>query len=75
VSGTVDRETRHNGVRKARSMALICLCFLGGAVAGAVAAPRLHNFSFWLVEPVLLTVLVMSWWQYRTSADDIRSKT
>jgi uncharacterized membrane protein YoaK (UPF0700 family) len=48
---------RTESLTKARDLGLICLCFLIGAVTGAIAAPRLHNHAFWLPEPLLLLVL------------------
>jgi uncharacterized membrane protein YoaK (UPF0700 family) len=69
VAGKAEPETRQNGIRKARSLGLICLCFLAGAVVGAIAAPRLHSCAFWLVEPLLLTVLAMLWFCSRKSRD------
>jgi uncharacterized membrane protein YoaK (UPF0700 family) len=57
VRGTLKDDERAAARDKARSMGVICACFLAGAVAGAVAAPRLNNRSFWLAEPLLLVVL------------------
>jgi len=51
---------RENGLSKARALGLICLCFLGGAVLGAWAAPRFGNHSLWLAEPLLLAVALHS---------------
>jgi uncharacterized membrane protein YoaK (UPF0700 family) len=45
-------------ILKARYIGLVCLCFLAGAVAGALAQPRLHNYTFWLPEPMLALVLL-----------------
>jgi uncharacterized membrane protein YoaK (UPF0700 family) len=50
-------EKRRSAALKARDLGLICLAFLGGAVAGAGAAPQLHNRSFWLPEPLLAIIL------------------
>jgi uncharacterized membrane protein YoaK (UPF0700 family) len=69
VAGKVHPETHRKGLKKARDLGLICLCFLAGAVVGAMAATRLHNHAFWLVEPLLLAVLVMLWLGSRRSCD------
>jgi uncharacterized membrane protein YoaK (UPF0700 family) len=50
------RELRNKGRAEARDLGLISLCFLAGAVLGAWAAPRFHNHSLWLAEPLLLIV-------------------
>lgn len=49
-------DLRNKGRAEARDLGLISLCFLAGAVLGACAAPRLHNHSLWLAEPLLLIV-------------------
>lgn len=49
---------RCRGSLKARDIGLICLAFLAGAVAGALAAPRLDKTSFWIAEPLLAVILV-----------------
>jgi uncharacterized membrane protein YoaK (UPF0700 family) len=48
-------EIREKGHAQALYLGLICLCFFVGAVIGAWAAPRLANYSLWLVEPLLIT--------------------
>jgi uncharacterized membrane protein YoaK (UPF0700 family) len=53
-------ETREQGISQARALGLICLCFLGGAILGAWAAPRFANHSLWLAEPFLIAVAVLS---------------
>jgi uncharacterized membrane protein YoaK (UPF0700 family) len=53
-------ETREQGFSRARALGLICLCFLGGAILGAWAAPRFANHSLWLAEPLLIAVAVVS---------------
>jgi uncharacterized membrane protein YoaK (UPF0700 family) len=53
-------ETREMGRSKAHALGLICLCFLGGAVLGAWAAPRFANHSLWLAEPLLIAIAVLS---------------
>jgi uncharacterized membrane protein YoaK (UPF0700 family) len=53
---TASPETRKKGYGEARDLGLICLCFLTGAVLGAWAAPRFHNYSLWFAEPLLLAV-------------------
>ena len=52
---------RRKAFAKARDLGLISLCFLGGAIVGGVAAPRLHDYAFWLPEPLLLIVLLSLW--------------
>jgi uncharacterized membrane protein YoaK (UPF0700 family) len=59
AAGKQFAERRAKGWTKARNLGLICVCFLAGAVAGAVTAPRLRNHSFWLAEPLLLVVLAL----------------
>jgi uncharacterized membrane protein YoaK (UPF0700 family) len=49
-------EDREKGRAKAINLALVCLCFLAGAIIGAWAAPRLGNHALWLPEPLLLGV-------------------
>jgi uncharacterized membrane protein YoaK (UPF0700 family) len=53
-------ETRSEGLRKARELGLIVLCFMGGAVVGAVLAPRLHNHTLWFIDLPLLSVLLLA---------------
>jgi uncharacterized membrane protein YoaK (UPF0700 family) len=53
-------ETHEKGRSQARSLGLICLCFLAGATLGAWAAPRFGNYSLWLAEPLLLAVTVLT---------------
>ena len=63
-------ELREQGLSQARALGLISLCFLAGAIAGAWAAPRFGNYSLWLVEPLLLTVALVS---FRRPATPISS--
>ena len=63
-------EIREKGLSQALILGLVCLCFLAGAIIGAWAAPRLGNRSLWLAEPLLLTVLVIS---FRRPAPSIPS--
>jgi uncharacterized membrane protein YoaK (UPF0700 family) len=51
-------ETRERGLSQTRDLGLICLCFLGGAVVGAWAAPHYGNHALWLAEPLLLAVAI-----------------
>jgi uncharacterized membrane protein YoaK (UPF0700 family) len=51
-------EEREKGRAKAIDLALICLCFLAGAILGAWAAHRLANYALWLTEPFLLAVTI-----------------
>ena len=53
-------ETRERGLAQGRALGFICLCFLGGAILGAWAAPRFANRSIWLAEPLLLAVAILS---------------
>jgi uncharacterized membrane protein YoaK (UPF0700 family) len=53
-------EIREKGLSQARALGLICLCFLAGAILGAWAAPRFANYSLWLAEPLLLTVVIIT---------------
>jgi uncharacterized membrane protein YoaK (UPF0700 family) len=53
-------DTREHGLSQARTLGLICLCFLAGAVMGARAAPRFGNRSVWFAEPLLITVAALS---------------
>jgi uncharacterized membrane protein YoaK (UPF0700 family) len=60
--GATDRAARRTALSKACELGLICLCFLVGAMVGAMAAPRLRNHSYWLPEPLLLMVLAGLLW-------------
>jgi uncharacterized membrane protein YoaK (UPF0700 family) len=53
-------DARRKARAQARDIGLICLCFLAGAVTGAVAVPHLHNRAYWLPEPFLLLVLILT---------------
>jgi len=59
ASASRDRETRKLNLRNARSLGLICLCFLIGVSAGAFSAPRLGNHTLWIAEPLLIAVLLL----------------
>jgi uncharacterized membrane protein YoaK (UPF0700 family) len=61
-------EVGEKGRAKARSLGLISVCFLAGAVLGAWAAPRFHNYSLWLAEPLLLTIAIVSFRRRATLA-------
>jgi uncharacterized membrane protein YoaK (UPF0700 family) len=65
IRGGQDDEASGKALTKARDLGSICACFLAGAVIGALAAPRLHNHSFWLGEPLLVTVLVATIYGFR----------
>jgi uncharacterized membrane protein YoaK (UPF0700 family) len=60
IAPTSTPETREKGLAQALDLGLICLCFLGGAILGAWAAPRFGNYSLWLAEPLLLAVVLLS---------------
>jgi uncharacterized membrane protein YoaK (UPF0700 family) len=62
-------EIREKGLSQARSLGLICLCFLAGAVVGAWAAPRFGNHTLWLAEPLLIAVVVLSLRRSATSME------
>jgi uncharacterized membrane protein YoaK (UPF0700 family) len=53
-------DIREKGLSQARHLGLICLCFLAGAIVGAWAGPRFANHSLWLAEPLLLTVVLIT---------------
>jgi uncharacterized membrane protein YoaK (UPF0700 family) len=55
-----DPAQRELGRAKATKLALICLCFLAGASAGAFVAPRFHTHAVWFAEPMLLAVLLLT---------------
>jgi uncharacterized membrane protein YoaK (UPF0700 family) len=57
-SSTLD--AREKGLSQAWHLGFICLCFLGGAVLGAWAAPRFGNHSVWFAEPLLFAVAIIS---------------
>ena len=54
----LDPARRSDGLRQARSLGLVVSSFLGGAVAGALLAPRMGNRTLWL--PVAALFLVFS---------------
>ena len=67
VDGLYDALTpakRKAGLRKFRELSCIILAFLGGAIAGAILAPRLYNHTLWIINLPLITVLLLT--LYRT---------
>jgi uncharacterized membrane protein YoaK (UPF0700 family) len=66
LSPAATPEVREKGRARARALGLVCLCFLAGAVLGTWAAPRFHNYSLWLAEPLLIAVVIIS---FRRPAD------
>jgi len=67
VDGLYDALTpakRKAGLRKFRELSCIVLAFLGGAIAGAILAPRLYNHTLWIINLPLITVLLLT--LYRT---------
>jgi len=67
VDGLYDALTpakRKAGLRKFRELSCIVLAFLGGAIAGAILAPRLYNHTLWIINLPLMTVLLLT--LYRT---------
>jgi uncharacterized membrane protein YoaK (UPF0700 family) len=55
-----DPAARYQGGLKFRDMGLVCLCFLGGAIAGALVAPRFPIHAVWFTEPMLLAVVALT---------------
>ena len=55
-----DPAARYKGFEKSRDMGLVCVCFLAGATAGAVVAPRFPVHAVWFAEPMLLVVLLLT---------------
>jgi len=53
-----DPVTRYAELAKSRKLTAICVCFLGGAMLGAWAAPHFGNRTLWFAEPLLLLTLV-----------------
>jgi len=54
------KETRAEALCKLRDLGLIVLCFIGGAVCGAVLAPRAGNHTLWLPVVALIVILIMA---------------
>lgn len=54
---SINPATRAEGLRQARDLGLIVACFLAGATAGAVLAPRMGNHALW--APVLVLCIVL----------------
>ena len=55
----LDPAKRKEGLRQARSVGLVILCFLAGAAAGALLAPHYANHTMWLPVAALVVVLAM----------------
>ena len=55
----VDPAVRRSARLKFRDLGLVWLCFLAGAVCGALTAPRLGNHGFWLALPLLVVALAI----------------
>jgi uncharacterized membrane protein YoaK (UPF0700 family) len=55
-----DPAARYKASQKSWELGLICLCFLSGATAGALVAPRAPVHAVWFAEPMLLGVLVLT---------------
>lgn len=68
LTSTAVPEVREKGRAQARDLGLICLCFLGGAILGAWAAPRYGNYSLWLGEPLLLAAAIRAFRHPKTPA-------
>ncbi|HKO20622.1 MAG TPA: YoaK family protein [Acidobacteriaceae bacterium] len=54
-----DPVARRTARLKFRDLGLVWLCFLAGAVCGALAAARLGNHGFWLALPLLGVALAL----------------
>ncbi len=55
-------EERSEGLRQARDIGLVILCFVAGASLGASLAPHWANHTLWLPVAILLLVLVRTLW-------------
>lgn len=55
-----DANARTQARQKAIDLGLICLCFLAGAVLGAVIAPRFPAHALWFAEPLLVAVFLLT---------------
>jgi len=53
-----DADQRRREGAQARKLAIICLCFLAGAMLGAWGSPRFGDRTLWMAEPALLFALV-----------------
>jgi uncharacterized membrane protein YoaK (UPF0700 family) len=51
--------THRQGLKKAKDLGLICLCFLLGVIAGATLAPRFANHTLWFALPLLVIAAVL----------------
>ena len=54
----LDPAKRADGLRQARSIGLVVLSFIGGAVASGVSAPRLGNRTLWVPAAALMIVFI-----------------
>ena len=61
----LDPATRSEGLRKFRELGLVLLCFLAGAVAGAVLARRTGNHTLWFSDLALVAVLLRVFYRPR----------
>jgi uncharacterized membrane protein YoaK (UPF0700 family) len=59
LSADSKSDDRAKGLRKARELALIVGCFMSGAVAGAIFAPKLYNHTLWFIDVPLIVVLLL----------------
>ncbi len=53
----LDPARRPDAMRQSRDLGIVVTCFIFGAVAGAILAPRGHNHTLWLSAATLLIVL------------------
>lgn len=51
--------TRRKGLREFRDLSLVVLCFIAGALVGAVLAVRIGNHTLWLPVVLVLAALAM----------------
>jgi uncharacterized membrane protein YoaK (UPF0700 family) len=51
---------RRRGATQARDLGAVCLCFLGGVLAGAWLGPHLLNRALWCALPLLIVVAILS---------------
>ena len=59
LHGILHSEHRRESLRKFRDFGLVVLCFITGAMCGALLAPRVFNHTLWLPAATLVVVLAM----------------
>ncbi len=65
---------RKAGLRKFSELSCIILAFLGGAIAGAILSPRLHNHILWLINLPLIAVLILTLRQAHQASQSLVKK-